>query len=183
MGAPLLALRVACLPTHHPSYSLLGFRFFSFLFLFVLFLSWGGGCRGAPHNTWSVGWGAERSFTPGLDLFPVSGSILRDGVCACAHFEFHGKWLPGAPARRWYIQEAPKKLPGGQISWYFKPFWSPGAPGLHFEVQGFIFQEAPKRIPGGQIQWYFEPFWSPGAPGLHFEVQGSISSSRAQIVF
>jgi hypothetical protein len=35
----------------------------------------------------------------------------------------------------WVIfQEAPKKLPGGQIQWYFEPFWSPGAPGLHFEV-------------------------------------------------
>ena len=78
------------------------------------------------------------------------------------------------PARRWYIQEIPKKLPGVQISWYFEPFWSPGALDLHFEVLGFIFQEAPKRLPGGQISWYFDPFWSPGAPGPHFEVQGFI---------
>ena len=79
------------------------------------------------------------------------------------------------------FQEAPKRFPGDQISWYFKPFWSPGAPGLHFDVQGSIsssrapwrgpgLQEAPERFPGHQIQWCFEPFWSPEAPGLHFEV-------------
>ena len=39
----------------------------------------------------------------------------------------------------WVIfQEAPKMPPGGQISWYFESFWSPGDPGLHFEVQGSI---------------------------------------------
>ena len=57
--------------------------------------------------------------------------VLKDdirGLCWTGAQGFEG-------SEAWVIfQEAPKMLPGGQIQWYFEPFWSPGAPGLHFEV-------------------------------------------------